>query len=95
MFEAGEEDGVVFVAMKLAPGGDLGSLIRHERLADVLPRSSARSRPPSMAHTLTASSTGTSSQGNVLLDEVREREHAYIADFGVDTGRVPGRRRGQ
>ncbi len=85
VFEAGEEDGVVFVAMKLAPGGDLGSLIRHEgrleadRAAEIV-RQIAAALDAAHAHGLVHRDV---KPGNVLLDEVREREHAYIADFGV------------
>ncbi len=85
VFEAGEEDGVVFVAMKLAPGGDLGSLIRQEgrleadRAAEIV-RQIAAALDAAHAHGLVHRDV---KPGNVLLDEVRGREHAYIADFGV------------
>src|SRR5262245_46315009 len=34
IYEAGEEDGRLFIAMRYVPGGDLGALLRHEGALD-------------------------------------------------------------
>src|SRR5262245_13381133 len=85
IYEAGEADGQLFIAMRFVEGTDLKALLRREgalepgralaivaQVADALDTAHARG----LVHRDVKPS-------NVLLDQQGGREHAYLADFGL------------
>jgi predicted ATPase len=87
VYDAGEADGRLFVAMKLVESGDLGTLLRHEgRLAPprviAILRQVAGALDAAHAHGLVHRDV---KPGNVLVEESGGWGNAYLADFGVTT----------
>ncbi len=94
IYEAGQQDGRLFIAMRYIAGGDLKALLRREgslsppravavaaQIADALDAAHRRG----LVHRDVKPS-------NVLLDSEDGREHCYLADFGLTqatTDRVP------
>src|SRR5262245_22473606 len=85
IYEAGEVEGRLFIAMRYVPGGDLKDLLRREgaldparavaifeQIADALDAAHRRG----LVHRDVKPS-------NVLLDQAGGREHCYLADFGL------------
>jgi Protein kinase domain len=85
VYEAGEDDGRLFIAMRYVDGPDLGGLLRAEgrlgperavavaaQVADALDAAHRRG----LVHRDVK-------PGNVLIDRQDGREHAYLADFGL------------
>ena len=85
VYEAGEADGLLFLAMRYVAGTDLKVLLRREgalepgraiaiatQVADALDAAHRRD----LVHRDVK-------PGNVLLDHADGREHAYLADFGL------------
>ncbi len=88
IYEAGERDGRLFIAMRYARGGDVKALLRREgsldparavaiaaQVADALDAAHRRG----LVHRDVKPS-------NVLLDQEDGREHCYLADFGLTQG---------
>ncbi|HXJ66344.1 MAG TPA: serine/threonine-protein kinase, partial [Actinomycetota bacterium] len=85
IYDASEADGVLFLAMRLVQGEDLGIVLRREG-----------SLQPTRALGILAKVAGALDEAhakglvhrdvkpsNVLLDQQGGREHAYLADFGL------------
>ena len=98
IYEAGEHDGQLYLAMRFVEGSDLKTLLQREgklapeRALDLLGRWRGRSTPPTGAALVHRDVK----PANVLLDE---GDHAYLTDFGItkqlggastDTDRVVG-----
>jgi Protein kinase domain len=97
IYEAGEADGRLFIAMRYVDGADLRTLLRREgrldpsrairvaaQVADALDAAHERG----LVHRDVKAS-------NVLVDHPGQREHCYLADFGLtqsasDTGPTDG-----
>ncbi len=92
VLDAGEEDGVLFLAMAYVEGSDLREVLRHEGSLD-----------PERALGLVAQVAGALDAahalglvhrdvkpGNILITDTPTGEHAYVCDFGSpDTCRRP------
>jgi YVTN family beta-propeller protein len=85
IYEAGESDGRIFIAMRYVPGGDLRRLIRR-----------GGPLPPRQAVPIFAQVAGALDAAhrrglvhrdvkpsNILIDDEGGREHCYLADFGL------------
>jgi CHASE2 domain-containing sensor protein len=84
VYEAGEDDGLLFIAMRLVEGCDLGQLLTHagplthERTTRIITQV-AGALDAAHAHGLVHRDI---KPANVLLT-TEEPEHAYLTDFGV------------
>jgi hypothetical protein len=89
VFEAGEADGVLFLAMRYVPGGDVGTLVR--RLGP-LPGVRAAAIISSVASALDAAHAAglvhrDVKPANMLMDSRPGRpDHVYLSDFGLTKG---------
>jgi streptogramin lyase len=87
VYAAGEADGHVYIAMRLVEGSDLRSVLRRDgRLeparAIALVTQVASALDAAHARGLVHRDVKPS---NVLIDSQQEREHCYLADFGITT----------
>ena len=89
VFEAGDANGVLFIAMRYVPGGDVGTLVR--RLGP-LPRARAAAIVSAMASALDAAHAAglvhrDIKPANMLVDARPGRpDHVYLSDFGLTKG---------
>jgi hypothetical protein len=89
IFEAGEADGALFIAMRYVPGGDAHSLVRR---AGPLSRSRAAAIVSAVASALDAAHAAglvhrDIKPANMLVDVRPGRpDHVYLADFGLSKG---------
>jgi streptogramin lyase len=85
IYEAGDADGRLFIAMRYVDGTDLKGLLRRE---GALPPERALAIAAQVADALDAAHAKglvhrDVKPSNVLLDQQGGREHAYLADFGL------------
>jgi outer membrane protein assembly factor BamB len=85
IYEAGDADGRLFIAMRYVDGTDLRGLLRRE---GALPPERAVAIVTQVADALDAAHAKglvhrDVKPSNVLLDQQGGREHAYLADFGL------------
>jgi len=89
VFDAGEADGVLFLAMRYVPGGDAGSLVRRGGL---LPPARAAAIIAAVASALDAAHAAglvhrDVKPGNMLIDaRPGQADHVYLSDFGLTKG---------
>jgi Protein kinase domain/WD domain, G-beta repeat len=89
VFEAGDADGVLFIAMRYVPGGDVGTLVR--RLGP-LPPARAAAIISAVASALDAAHAAglvhrDVKPANMLVDARPGRpDHVYLSDFGLTKG---------
>lgn len=86
VYEAGEDDGVLFIAMRLVAGGDLRSLLRREGSLTPAATMKIISRVASALDAAHAAGLvhRDVKPGNVLLDTRPGRpDQVYLADFGI------------
>ena len=89
VFEAGESDGVLFIAMRYVRGGDVRSLLRRE--GPMSPGRAAAIISPVASALDSAHAAGLLHRdvkpANMLMDAVPGRpEHVYLSDFGLSKG---------
>ena len=95
VYEAGEADGVLFIAMRFVPGGDLRTLLRQHG-----PMAPARAVEiiSSVASALDAAHAAglvhrDVKPANMLIDARPDRpDHVYLSDFGLSKGAISSSR---
>ena len=92
VFEAGESDGVLFIAMRYVPGGDARSLVRRE--GPMPPGRAAAIISPVASALDAAHAAGLLHRdvkpANMLVDALPGRpDHVYLSDFGLSKGAGP------
>src|ERR1700748_429579 len=91
VFEAGEANGVLFIAMRYVPGGDVGTLVRQ---LGPLPGARAAAIISAVASALDAAHAAglvhrDVKPANMLVDVRPGRpDHVYLSDFGLTKGAV-------
>ncbi len=90
-FDAGEADGVLFLAMRYVPGGDAGALVR--RSGPLLPARAAAIITAVASALDAAHAAGLVHRdvkpGNMLIDaRPGQADHVYLSDFGLTKGAV-------
>ncbi len=89
VFEAGEADGVLFIAMRYVPGGDVGTLVHRQ---GPLPVARAAGIISAVASALDAAHAAglvhrDVKPANMLVDARPGRpDHVYLSDFGLTKG---------
>jgi serine/threonine protein kinase len=89
VFEAGEADGVLFIAMRYVPGGDVGTLVRRQ---GPLTPARAAAIVSAVASALDAAHAAglvhrDVKPANMLVDARPGRpDHVYLSDFGLTKG---------
>ena len=89
VFEAGDADGVLFIAMRYVPGGDAGTLVRKE---GPLPPARVAAIISAVASALDAAHAAglvhrDIKPANMLVDTRPGRpDHVYLSDFGLTKG---------
>jgi serine/threonine-protein kinase len=89
VFEAGEANGVLFIAMRYVPGGDVGTLVRRQ---GPLPGVRAAAIVSAVASALDAAHAAglvhrDVKPANMLVDARPGRpDHVYLSDFGLTKG---------
>ena len=89
VFEAGDADGVLFIAMRYVPGGDVGTLVHRQ---GPLPVVRAAAIISAMASALDAAHAAglvhrDVKPANMLVDARPGRpDHVYLSDFGLTKG---------
>jgi hypothetical protein len=89
VYEAGEADGVLFIAMRFVPGSDLRAVLAREGALE--PAAVAEVISPVAAALDAAHRAGLVHRdvkpANILVDERPDRaRHVYLSDFGVSKG---------
>ena len=87
IYSAGDDDGHVYIAMRLVEGSDLRAILKREGCLDP---SRAIALMAQVAEALDAAHAAglvhrDVKPSNVLIDDQRGREHCYLADFGITT----------
>jgi hypothetical protein len=93
VFEAGDAEGVLFIAMRLVRGGDVGSLLRRE--GPLTPGRVAALISPIASSLDTAHEAGLVHRdvkpANMLIDARPGRpDHVYLSDFGLSKTALAG-----
>ena len=89
VFEAGDADGVLFIAMRYVPGGDVGTLVHRQ---GPLPVARAAAIISAVASALDAAHAAglvhrDVKPANMLMDARPGRpDHVYLSDFGLTKG---------
>jgi serine/threonine-protein kinase len=89
VFEAGDADGVLFIAMRYVPGGDVGTLVHRQ---GPLPIARAAAIISAVASALDAAHAAglvhrDVKPANMLVDVRAGRpDHVYLSDFGLTKG---------
>jgi serine/threonine protein kinase len=89
VFEAGEANGVLFIAMRYVPGGDVGTLVRRQ---GPLPGARTAAIVSAVASALDAAHAAglvhrDVKPANMLVDSGPGRpDHIYLSDFGLTKG---------
>jgi len=89
VFEAGEADGVLFIAMRFVPGGDVRTLLHQE--GPLPPRRAMAIISPVASALDAAHAAGLVHRdvkpANILVDRRAGRpDHVYLSDFGLSKG---------
>ena len=89
VYEAGDADGVLFIAMRYVPGGDAGTMVQNE---GPLPPARAAAIISAVASALDAAHAAglvhrDVKPANMLVDARPGRpDHVYLSDFGLTKG---------
>ena len=91
VFEAGEAEGMLFIAMRYVPGGDVRSLLR--RAGPLSPRRAMAIISPVASALDAAHGAGLVHRdvkpANMLVDARPDRpDHVYLSDFGLSKGMI-------